>query len=305
MTVTILQSPVSFDDTEKGSGTDSGCRVRSPGHIELKREADKETADVPMVPVTVKSAKGVRTEDDVAKRRMTPFQESLNAVTMIIPSSAGATYLYLHPQASICAWICFISTAVHCPFSMIYHLQLAWYQTNVHPVDNLLRVLDQSFILITGACFAFALSGNFWYGAAVAVSVAVWLVWLFQDFFDVRAGRAADARRGGIPGRLILTVLVVVLYIGPIFVRGDLRSGFGAAGIFSVCSVLFSAYPLGRYSHAAFHLLLGPYQWVLIQSAGATPLKTSAPESGLVGLLVIGVVVRYAALEVFRQKGKI
>ena len=56
----------------------------------------------------------------------------------------------LLPQASICAWICFISTAVHCPFSMIYHLQLAWYQTNVHPVDNLLRVLDQSFILITG-----------------------------------------------------------------------------------------------------------------------------------------------------------
>mmetsp|Transcript_73593 Transcript_73593/g.204510 ORF Transcript_73593/g.204510 Transcript_73593/m.204510 type:complete len:321 (-) Transcript_73593:96-1058(-) len=231
--------------------------------------------------------------------RMEPNEEYANALSMLAPLLACACYVLLHPQASINVWICVVGQFLHMPFSMMYHVQMARLQKQVHPVDNPWRVLDQTFILLVAAMWAVALAGVLWYGLVVACLSLLYIYWLWKDLSDVRNGRPADPSKGGAPGRRHSLLMMVLIYLVPPLLHGDWVDTLVAYCFFAASASIFVTYPFGGYSHAVFHLVLAPYQWFVLCAADSVhEVDTGMPlldaqNLELAAVLLVCVIVRH------------
>lgn len=227
---------------------------------------------------------------------------------MLCPMLAGVTFLWIHPDSHLSVWLCALGSWIHMPFSMMYHIQMARWQERMHPVDNPWRVFDQTFIHVAAAMWTFGLSGYIWYGDIVSALCALYIYWLWIDYFDVSNGRPAYPGKGGAPGRRHSILMMVFVYLLPPFLRGDYINAACALGFFILSAAVFVTYPFGGYSHSIFHVLLMPYYWFILRSAAEVTsisneppfhLSTTSPvamnQIGLVVVITLCILVRHCA----------
>jgi len=195
----------------------------------------------------------------VMKRVMTPRQEVANAVSMGVPT------LYLlycwHTGGYVLTWcsrLVIIGSAVHSPLSMYYHMRVALSGAGLYPlrcpIDNTPRRLDQTGIHVLHCFAALALSGG-----CVAYTLAATL-------FNMSCIRL-QWQQEVVPKRNQRNVFISsFLYLLPMVWRCDWTNlaryfTWAIPGVYC-----FVKYPLGGYSHAIFHVLLGGVLQALVSS---------------------------------------
>lgn len=221
-------------------------------------------------------SKAGRDPKATVKRRMTPCQEFSNVISMVLPTLLCIWFTSSQPVTSSVSIACF-SIYIHLPWSAMYHLQMGIMQEKICNVNNLLRVLDQSFLLNASFMFAFALSGSIWYGVVVFFVCYNYIFWLWVDFDNERRKLKPDPSRGGFPGRIQNIGTTIILYLGPMFCRGDYENGLRALMCFFIMGWLFITYPFKGWSHPLFHIALVPYTLVLLNSCNLVDVHGTLP----------------------------
>jgi len=212
-------------------------------------------------------------------RTMTPFQEKVNAVTILAPFFLCSHYIlagkWILPQTMKMAkdalhgkeedytygcirWtymppptiiaIC-LGVIVHCPWSFIYHWK---YAANPNPADRLKhwsRRMDHSAIHAASICWSYSTSVG---------SIPFLLLNLLYNADCIRCHWEEEIR----PRRNQVRILgSVLLYTSPLlFMQDDDGSRFVLFrkfwSYFAVAVWCFTAYPFGGWSHAAFHIVM-------------------------------------------------
>jgi len=199
---------------------------------------------------------------------MSPLQETANAFSMLVPLSASCWYRYvLHAApfpsdfASLLAPpdLLIATTALHLPFSFIYHLRCALnYYPNQHlRIHNNWRRLDHTFIHVCCAAFSYALSGSGHYLLLTA----------FMNAFCVKCVWFDGVTSAGKPLQQRLQPMIQ-LYISCILWRGDFvnyglafATGLGASLLFMLSK------QLKGWGHSIFHVVGGPLTTTLVRAA--------------------------------------
>jgi hypothetical protein len=256
----------------------------------------------PKAPLVVKKNRTRQfTEKDVdkymASRVMTPLQERMNAITVM----PGAFYCFLFllsgawldkslvaeardemlngndmlPDASGCissTWIPHLHALpplpviagalgimIHAPFSFIYHWNYAHrLPPGLARTTHWSRRLDQAMLHVCSACMAYATSGRWDFFAA---NLLFNMDCIYRHFVT-----RVRPRRNQI--RLAISVIA---YTIPILRRGDMRL-FGELWLgLGISSYFFLMYPIGGWSHSAFHLLIAVVPPLLLTSAIELP----------------------------------
>jgi len=148
-----------------------------------------------------------------------------------------------------------IACCLHSPCSMYYHLLCA-YKLPPGPkrMDHWARRLDQAMIHVMSFMYGYATSANTDY-LLVAMAFNIDSMYrLFQK--GMRPKRTLY--------RMILAFLIPVL---PILLRGEILNFLMLLTIYSISGWLFSAYPLGGWSHCAFHLVVCFSNPILIRAS--------------------------------------
>jgi hypothetical protein len=226
----------------------------------------------------------------MTKREMTPLQERVNAITVI----PGAFYCFLYllsgawlDQSDVedarnsvefalisehscvrSAWLphlhalpplpviaAALGIICHAPFSFIYHWS---YAHRLLPgfarTDHSSRRWDQAIIHFCSASMSYATSGQLDFFLANLMFNADCIYRQFQP--KVRPTR-----------NQIRIAISCVAYTIPILRRGDWELFGQLWGILSLGFFLFGFYPIGGWSHAAFHLVLFFLPPLLIDAA--------------------------------------
>lgn len=225
-----------------------------------------------------------------SKRKMTATQEKWNALTMIpsplyclyyllagswvdtsLSTAASVTDLDVIADATVClppsVWhnlpalpplpVVAVAAAivVHAPFSFLYHWTYA-----VRP-DNLQhwsRRLDQSFIHIASALVSYGTSGSWDYFVANALFNADCVYRQFRPTVRPRQNQI----------RITASILAYTL---PILRRGDIHSFVQAWIVLALGGFLFSKYPIGGWSHSAFHMVMCVLPPLIMRVAATVP----------------------------------
>lgn len=228
------------------------------------------------------------------KRKMTPTQEKWNAITMI-PSPLFCMYYVLSGswvQSSIAgasdvpppvydagfeaAMTCLpqsrwhsmpamppltvlavaVAIALHAPFSFMYH----WKFASKYDILHWSRRLDQSFIHVASALVSFATSGSWDYFCANVLFNAECIYRLHLPRVRPRMNQV----------RIAMSILAYVL---PIFWRGDYSLVSQVLVVLGVGGWLFSAYPVGGWSHSAFHIVMCLLPPLIMEAATELPVS--------------------------------
>jgi hypothetical protein len=272
----------------QSSGELSACSGSSMSTVDYLGDKSETLAlidEKPKDPLVMKKDKKSQcTEKDVdkymASREMTPLQERMNAITVI----PGAFYCFLFLLSG--AWLdksleaevrdkmlngddmlpdtngCLSSTwlphlhalpplpviagalgiILHAPFSFIYH----WHYAHRLPpglarTTHWSRRLDQAMIHVCSACMAYATSGSWDF---FVVNLLFNIDCIYRQFMtQVR------------PRRNQIRILIsVVAYTIPILRRGDMRLFAEMWVLLGISFSFFRMYPIGGWSHSAFHL---------------------------------------------------
>lgn len=232
----------------------------------------------------------------MAKREMTATQERWNALT-IIPSPIYCLYFLLaacwmdeslivqaatttpnfnnniqqhycfqptfwHSMPALPPWpilaVAF-GIIVHAPFSFLYH----WKYAHALPAGaarttHWSRRMDQIMIHVASTCMAFGTSGNWDFFLANV---------LFNgDSIYRQLQTKVRPRRNKI--RIGISILA---YTIPILKRGDFATFFLFWVIMGISGWLFVEYPIGGWSHAAFHLVVALEPPIIMMSAMQLP----------------------------------
>lgn len=187
---------------------------------------------------------------------MTPTQELLNAVTMILPTAVLAINVWQNPNRMVV--ILLVGSSMHLPVSFTYHLGAA-FRRYPDRIDNDMRRLDQSLQHVIGAMFAFALSGSLPYLLLNTATNAVGII----DLWDSR--KSNDGKRW-----MPLTVSVIG-YTLPMLWRGDFPNYSLATGSMLIGGLAFvpefNKKLLFGWGHTVFHIMLVVYAQALADSA--------------------------------------
>jgi len=235
----------------------------------------------------------VDVEKYMARREMTPLQERVNAIT-VIPGAfycllfllsgawleqehkdrisdemvdsqiqytgepgciSSAWFPHLHALPPLPVAAAAIGIIIHCPFSFLYH----WHYAHRLPpglprTTHWSRRMDQAMIHVCSALFAYATSGSL-------------------DYFLVNLCYNLDCalrlfRKKVYPRRNQFRIFVSsVAYTIPLIRRGDFSIFFQIWFFFAISAWLFVQYPLGGWSHSAFHLVMAFTPPMLMASA--------------------------------------
>jgi len=235
-----------------------------------------------------------------SKRDMTPLQERVNALT-ILPSAVFCLYyifackwmdgsamrsvapissdtdsqdtgmgcfplamfpqFYSYPPLPVLALA--FGIILHCPFSFLYHWKYAILMPpGIARIGHWSRRLDHSGIHICSAFWSYATSG----------SVAYFLLNLLYngDCTYRQFEQKVQPRRNQI--RILVSMLA---YTAPLLCRGESDVFCRVWSIFIIAVWLFAAYPLGGWSHSAFHIVLVFVPPILLASACRLPVSIS------------------------------
>jgi len=225
----------------------------------------------------------------MAEREMTPLQERMNAVTMI-PNPIYCFYFIVASKWLSDAMIqqhdtqqldtldesqCITSTwfprlyamppltavaiafgiTIHAPFSFLYHWRFAsTLPPGLPRTNHWSRRMDQSFIHVASAFMAYGTTGNWDYFLGNV---------LFNgDCIYRQFKRKVRPRRNQI--RIGLSILA---YTFPILRRGDVVLFSECWLVLFVAGYFFVKYPLGGWSHSAFHLTIALLPPLLMKAA--------------------------------------
>lgn len=245
---------------------------------------------------------GMDVDKYMSRRQMTPFQERMNAIT-VIPgafycfllllsggwlsqtsedevlhemmsgedmafdeshciSSSWLPHLHALPPLPVVA--CAVGIIAHAPFSFIYHWSYAHrLPAGFARTNHWSRRMDQGMIHFCSACMAYATSGRFDFFLANALFNA--------DCFYRQFKPVVRPRRNQI--RIFISV---VAYTIPILRRGDLELFANLWVVYAISFLLFGLYPIGGWSHSAFHLVIALVPPMLMDAA--TDLPASQPQ---------------------------
>lgn len=158
------------------------------------------------------------------------------------------------PVLAVCAGIC-----LQAPFSFIYH----WHYANVLPAGlprttHWSRRMDQSMIHVASALAAYGTSGS---GDFFLANIMYNADCIYRQFL-----RTVKPKQNQI--RIAISILA---YTIPILRRGMVALFLECWVVVGVSSWLFSQYPIGGWSHAAFHLVIAFLPPLLLQAAMTAP----------------------------------
>lgn len=235
----------------------------------------------------------------MAKREMTATQEKWNALTMI-PSPlyciyfllagrwldpsliqqarAEAAYHYEPPQGCFApqSWhhmpalpplpvlAAAFGIIFHAPFSFLYHWK---YAHSLPPgaarTTHWSRRMDQAMIHFASACMSYATSGSWDFFVANCLFNADCMYRQFKTRVRPRRNKV----------RIIISILA---YTIPIVRRGDAELFLRLWFVLLVSGWLFIHYPIGGWSHAAFHLTIAFAPPLLMLAALDLPASQEA-----------------------------
>lgn len=178
------------------------------------------------------------------------------------PAAVGClpwNFLPALPPWTILAVI--VGTTVHMPFSFLYHWKYAHSLDRVSRLNHWSRRMDHSMIHFASAMFSYASSGSVDFFLACALFN---LHGMYRHFCSSSPCRPRSNQ---------LRILIAILtYSLPLLRRGDLDK-FGLFWLVVATSMwLFSKYPIGGWSHSAFHLLIGFVPVIIMQVAQELPV---------------------------------
>lgn len=227
----------------------------------------------------------------MAAREMTPFQERMNALT-VLPgtyyvimfflsdswSSKSFIEAYAHKiiddtefdysQCISWSWLphlhalpplpplaAAIGVLCHAPFSIIYHWRYAHrLPPGLARTTHWSRRMDQAMIHFQCACFAYCTSGRLDY---FLVNALFNMDCIYRQFLqEVRPRR----------NQIRIAISIAALSI-PLLVRGEVFLFLKLAFLFAVGGWLFGQYPIGGWSHSAFHIAMLFVPPILMTSA--------------------------------------
>lgn len=230
--------------------------------------------------------------DFSGKRAMTTFQEKINAFTILLSplcclcaimsgnwiSDATLGLVGMERDASFCIscnglfaidrffflknllplpmLVVLVGAILHAPFSFCYHWCCATCLAPGHErIDHVSRRLDNILIHVCSAMWSYGTSGSLCYT-------------LFCTIYNLDcAWRHCEKKI--IPERNQRRITIaIVFYITPALFTGSQHIFPKVFAIICVSLWLFVTYPIGGYSHAAFHVVISllPYYMLLIAS---------------------------------------
>mmetsp|Transcript_6471 Transcript_6471/g.13746 ORF Transcript_6471/g.13746 Transcript_6471/m.13746 type:complete len:374 (-) Transcript_6471:1029-2150(-) len=231
----------------------------------------------------------------MAAREMTPFQERMNALT-VIPSTyycimfflsgswlsksfiedhaygvidstafdysqciSSSWFPHLHALPPLPALAAAIGIVCHAPFSMIYHWKYAHrLPPGLARTTHWSRRMDQVMIHFCCTFMAYATSGRF-------------DVFLVNALFNMDCMYRQWLKKVKPKRNQTRIAISIFLYTMPILNRGDLLLYSKVWILFALGGWLFSQYPIGGWSHSAFHIVMAFLPPLLITNALALP----------------------------------
>jgi len=196
---------------------------------------------------------------------MTSLQETLNAFTILLPTTAillfYVLYLERFPENAARAKLLFLllGSAMHMPVSFTYHLGVAFGR---YPdrLDNDMRRLDQSLQHVAGTIFAFALSSGEWY-----CTFFTFLNLLLNSLWIIAIWRTKNDGK-----RWMSVFFSILLYTLPILFRNFRIYALTLVSVVVGGTAAFVPYinlkVMGGWGHCFFHLCLCVFAYALILS---------------------------------------
>ena len=177
-------------------------------------------------------------------------------------SSLFSSWLFLQHHMPALPPMTVVAVAIgiicHAPFSFLYHYKYAHSLAGTSRTTHWSRRMDQSMIHFGSACVSYATSGSWDYFVANVLFNLECCVRQFQH--KVRPRR--NQIRIGIS---------IIFYVLPILRRGDLELFLQVMTVVAVGGWLFILYPIGGWSHTAFHLVLAFLPPLLMMAATELP----------------------------------
>ena len=243
----------------------------------------------------------VEVEQYMLKRQMTPLQERMNALTMIPPPLYCICFLlssnWMNPSRVVEAYqqnnsadyltnnICLnwssspifgwlfrnihavpplavlayaTGVILHAPCSFIYHWKYAHALSPGKRTIHWSRRADQSMLHFCSALTSYATSGSWTFFLVNTLFNADSIYRQFQQ--EVKPSR--NQRRLGV---------AIVAWTLPILIGGDVELFLKVFSILAFGIFLFVKYPVGGWSHSAFHLVMFPVIPIILQVAVHLP----------------------------------
>jgi len=142
-----------------------------------------------------------------------------------------------------------IGICCHAPFSMLYHWK---YATSLPPgaprTTHWSRRMDHAMIHFYSACMSYATSGS-------------WRFFIVSAIFNIDCICKQFKHKVRPRSNKIRATISVLLYMIPLMKNGDFVLFLQILSIAGISFLLFTTYPIGGWSHSAFHLViaLAPY----------------------------------------------
>ena len=243
-------------------------------------------------------------EKYMSSREMTPFQERMNALTMIpapvfcfvyilsgnwmsktlvaeaamrnlVDQDPDMTATFQDSNACIdwsslpmVGWILgnlhalpplsvltiMLGIVAHAPFSFLYHWKYAHTLSPSERTNHWSRRMDQSMLHVQSCLSAYATSGHVDF---FLVNAIFNIDCIYRQFEPLVRPRRNQGRLG----------VAIVAWTIPILRRGDFEMFAQVIFLLATGIYLFIRYPIGGWSHAAFHLVLLPLMPLLMQIA--------------------------------------
>jgi hypothetical protein len=195
-------------------------------------------------------------EDETREEMMTGSSDMLFDESGCI-SSSWLPHLHALPPLPVVAGA--LGIILHAPFSFIYHWSYAHrLPPGLARTTHWSRRMDQVMIHVCSASIAYATSGRW-------------------DFFAVNALYNMDCIYRQLKSRVrprrnqIRILISVIAYTIPILRRGDMHLFSELWVLFVISFSLFGLYPIGGWSHSAFHLVMAFVPPLLMNAAIELP----------------------------------
>jgi hypothetical protein len=194
------------------------------------------------------------------------YQDSNDTTALLQEASRDMCSLDAHGATRavpLTVWAVAIGIILHAPFSFIYHWKYAHYLPIGSPrTHHWSRRMDQSMIHVCSIFLSFATSGSWMFFVLNALYNMDCVMKQFE--YKVRP------RRNKV--RLLISTVVYTL---PILQQGHVHLFTQLWLVLGIAFWLFVTYPLGGWSHAAFHMVAAGAPPLLMQAAAMVPTSTS------------------------------
>ena len=173
----------------------------------------------------------------------------------------NVNYYHISALPPLPLLVFFLGIWIHLPFSFIYHWKFAHKMDHKERLHHWSRRMDHSMIHFSSSLFAYSTSGDIDYYLACAIFAFHCMYHHFRPQVRPRSNH-------------IRVAIAIISYSLPILRRAAALDQFLLFWLVNVIAMwLFSQYPIGGWSHAAFHLVMGFSTPILTHVACQLPIR--------------------------------